>query len=265
MINSIHQSSLGTALRCGEQFRRRYIEGERIPPGVAAGRGTGVHNANDVNLSQKVITGKDLNLSDLKDAARDGFVRAFRNGIFMAKEDIPLKNKILNDNLNDTIQLTGLYKKKVAPLIHPIEVERSFLIDVGLDLPLAGRIDIERHQKVDDLKTSGKKWADDRITKEIQPIFYSYAVEHETKVRPQFNYHILKITKGGELGYQMQSIRATDDNYRALFAKINMLIYMIKSGVFMPADPSSWICSPRWCGYHSTCIYVGNGRQSRWV
>ena len=55
MINSIHQSNLGTALRCGEQFRRRYIEGERIPPGVAAGRGTGVHNANDVNLSQKVL------------------------------------------------------------------------------------------------------------------------------------------------------------------------------------------------------------------
>ena len=74
MIDSIHQSSLGTALRCGEQFRRRYIEGERVPPGVAAGRGTGVHKANEVNLNQKVITGTDLKLSDLKDAARDGFV-----------------------------------------------------------------------------------------------------------------------------------------------------------------------------------------------
>ena len=265
MIDSIHQSSLGTALRCGEQFRRRYIEGERIPPGVAAGRGTGVHKANEVNLNQKVITGTDLKLSDLKDAARDGFVQAFRNGIFLAKEDIPLKNKILNDNLNDCLKLTGLYKKKVAPLIQPVEVERSFRIDVGLDLPLAGRIDIERHAKVDDIKTSGKKWADDRIKKEIQPIFYSYAHEKETGVRPQFNYHILKITKGGELGNQIQSIKATDDNYRALFAKFNMMIHMIRSGSFMPADPSHWMCSPRWCGFYSTCIYVGNGRQSKWV
>jgi hypothetical protein len=265
MINSIHQSNLGTALRCGEQFRRRYIEGERIPPGVAAGRGTGVHNANDVNLSQKVITGFDLPLSDLKDAARDGFVRAFRNGIFMAKEDIPSKDKILNDNLNDTLKLTGLYLDKVAPLIIPVEVERRFRIDVGLDFPLAGMIDIERHQKVDDIKTTGRKWADDQITKEIQPIFYSYAVEHETGTRPQFNYHILKITKGGELGNQIQSIRATDENYRSLFAKINMMIHSIKSGVFMPANPSSWWCSARWCGYYSTCVYVGNGRPSRWV
>jgi hypothetical protein len=265
MINSIHQSSLGTFLRCGEQFRRRYIEGERIPPGVAAGRGTGVHKANEINLNQKVITGKDLKLVDLKDAARDGFIHAFRNGIFLAKEDVPLKDKILNDNLNDCLKLTELYKKKVAPLIQPIEVERSFLIDAGLDLPLVGRMDIERHAKVDDIKTSGRKWAEGRIKKEIQPVFYSYAHEKETGIRPQFNFHILKITKGGEIGSQIQSMRATDENYLALFARLNMMIHAIKSGSFIPPDPSHWICSPRWCGYHSTCVYVGNGRQSKWV
>ena len=52
MIDSIHQSTANTALRCGEQFRRLYIEDERIPPGIAAGRGTGVHKANEVNLKQ---------------------------------------------------------------------------------------------------------------------------------------------------------------------------------------------------------------------
>lgn len=265
MIDSIHQSNLGTALRCGEQFRRRYIEGEKIPPGVAAGRGTGVHSANEVNLRQKVFTGVDLKLSDLKDAARDGFVRSFRNGIFLAKEDIPLKDRILNDGLNDCLTLTGLYHEEVAPMIVPVEVERQFRIDVGLDLPLAGKIDIERHQKIDDIKTTKRKWADGQIKQEIQPIFYSFVHEKETGVRPQFNYHILKITQGGDTGRQLQSIKAKESDYRALFAKINMMVHMIKSGVFMPANPSSWWCSEKWCGYHSTCVYVGNGRQSRWV
>ena len=265
MISSIHQSNLGMALRCGEQFRRRYVEGERVPPGIAAGRGTGVHRANETNLKQKVITKKDLRLTDLKDAARDGFVNAFRNGIFLAKEDIPLKAKILNQGLNDTLKLTGMYRDKVAPLIDPVEVERRFKIDVGLDLPLAGMIDIERHAKIDDLKTSGKKWAEGRIDTEIQPIFYSYAHEHETGNRPQFNYHILKITQGGSTGYQLQSIRATDDHYQSLMAKCRMMIRMLESGVFMPANPGSWWCSERWCGYYQTCVYVGNGRPSRWV
>lgn len=167
MINSIHQSSLGMALRCGESFRRRYIEDEIIPPGIAAGRGTGVHKANEVNLKQKIKTKIDLPLSDLTDAARDGYVHAFRNGVYLTKEDQPSKNTLLNDGLNDTIRLTELYRKEVAPEIKPIEVERPFRLDVGLPLLLAGRIDMEEDFKVDDLKTAGMSWPEGRIDKEI--------------------------------------------------------------------------------------------------
>ena len=74
MIESIHQSMLGMWLRCGVQFERRYIREEVIPPGIAARRGTAVHKAAEINHKQKLSTGKDLPISDLKDAAWGVFV-----------------------------------------------------------------------------------------------------------------------------------------------------------------------------------------------
>ena len=264
MIDSIHQSSLNMALRCGEQFRRRHIEDEIIPPGIAAGRGTGVHKANEVNLKQKLKTKIDLPLPDLQDAARDGYVHAFRNGVFLCKEDQPSKNILINDGLNDTIRLTKLYRDEVAPEIQSVEVERPFMIDVGLPLPFAGRIDVEEVAKVDDLKTTAKSWADGQIDKEIQPIFYSYVHEKEIGVRPEFVYHILVALKT-KVKRQVQSITPTDAHYQALFAKAKMFCKMLDTGTFLPANPTSWWCSEKWCGYYKSCMYVGNSLPKKQV
>lgn len=251
------------ALRCGEQFRRRYMEGEIIPPGIAAGRGTGLHGANEVNMKQKVKSKEDLPLSDLKDVARDSFINAFKNGIYLAKEDRPSKNKIINDGLNATLRLTTLYKDEVAPEIEPLEVEHPFSIDIpGIPLPLAGRMDIQREAKVDDLKSAGKSWDDGQIQKEIQPILYSLAHEHETRIRPEFVYHILVDLKTGPKR-QIQKLTATDEHYQALIKKMRMFCKSLEAGIFLPANPSSWWCSEKWCGYYYTCDYVGNPKSKK--
>jgi len=257
MIDAIHQSMLNTLLRCGEQFRRRYIEGEIIPPGIAAGRGTGVHKANEVNLKQKLITKEDLGLPDLQDITRDGYVQALSNGVFIPKDQLAEKKKLINKGLNDAIKCTKVYHKDVAPGLNPVSVEEEFDIDVGLALPLAGRMDYQDVPVIGDLKTTTKKWPEDRIKKEIQPIFYSYVHEKEKGVRPDFIYNILIARKNDE-EHQELSIKASDADYRALFAKIKVFLRAIKTGTFLPADSTSWLCSPTWCGYYPTCIYKGN-------
>lgn len=264
MIDAIHQSNLNMILRCAEQFRRRYMIGEIIPPNIAAGRGTGLHKANEVNLKQKVVTGADLSVSDLKDAARDGYVHAFSHGVYIPKSQLSEKSKLLNQGLNDTLILTKLYQEEVAPEIEPLEVEREFFLDVGLSLPLAGKIDIERKGKVDDLKTSGKKWAEGQIHREIQPVFYSYVHEKETGIRPEFIYHILRVLKAGP-ERQVQRMVPTESSYSGLFAKLNSMIAMIEKGVFPYANPTSWWCHPSWCGYFDTCAGVGNAKQKQWI
>ena len=255
MIDSIHQSMLNTLLRCGEQFRRRYIEGEIIPPGIAAGRGTGVHKANEVNLKQKLITKEDMSLSDLQDITRDGYVHAFSNGVFIPKIQLPEKKKLLNDGLNDAIKCTKVYRNDVAPSLNPVSVEEEFSINVGLELPIAGRMDYQDVPEIGDLKTTTKKWPQIRITQEIQPVFYSYAHEQERGVRPDFIYNILIARKYDE-EHQKLTMKATDADYKALFAKLKVFIKVIKTGAFLPANATDWICSEKWCRYYPTCKFV---------
>jgi len=269
VINSIHQSTLNMALRCGEQFRRRYIEGEIIPPSIAAGRGTAVHKANEVNLKYKVIKKADLPLGDLQDAARDAYVETFSAGVWLPKEERSAKTRLLNDGLNDALRCIKVYRKKVAPKINPIAIEQPFMIDVGLDLPLAGRMDYQEEPVVGDLKTASVKWQNGRISQEIQPVFYSFVHERERGVRPKFQYHILVARRGKDGNptseeYQPLEYKPTDKAYKALFAKLQLFIQMLKSGIFPPSNPTAWWCNEKWCGYWHTCRYMGNG-AGRWI
>jgi hypothetical protein len=270
MIKAIHQSMLNSAFRCGESFRRRYVENEIIPPGVAAGRGTGLHFANKVNLTQKIKSGEDLPLTDIQDAARDGYVNAFKDGVYIPQEQVSEKDRLLTQGLDDAVRCATVYREKVSPGIQPKAVEQPFVLDMGLALPLSGTVDIERVAKVDDLKSAGKTWAKDQIHKEIQPIMYSFAHEKLTGDRPVFQYHIMICRRGAggfatSTGYEVQAKICTDQDYAALRAQTGVFIDMFQKGVFVPANPSSWWCSPEWCGYYRTCPYRGHGKQSTWV
>lgn len=77
MRPQLHPSALGMFARCGEQFRRRYVEGERIPPGVAAVVGTGVHLAVGADLREKMTEGTLLPAEAVEAAARDGVIHGF--------------------------------------------------------------------------------------------------------------------------------------------------------------------------------------------
>ena len=90
MIKHISPSSANMAWRCGEQYRRRYIQGEIIPPAIALGRGRGVHSANRRNLEQKINTFEDMPENDLCDIARDEYIESFKNGVFLTKEEFHL-------------------------------------------------------------------------------------------------------------------------------------------------------------------------------
>jgi len=257
MIDSIHQSMIGTALKCGEKFRRRYIEGEKAPAGIDAARGQGVHAASKVNLRQKVATMVDLPLSDMQDAARDGYVKSLQEGgVYLAPEDVPAKNRIINTALNDVISLTGLYAAEVAPAIQPVAVEERFALDVGLPIPMAGIMDYEQTESIGDLKTSGKLWTPGREKTELQAKLYSYVFEKKTGKRPRFDYKILVNKKKPEL--QTLSMVPTIQDYRAMLLTVVRFWQMVQSGVFLPADRGHWSCSLRWCNFYQTCRYVGN-------
>jgi hypothetical protein len=64
--------------------------------------------------------------------------------------------------------------------------------------------------------------------------------------------------------YDFQTMTATDTMYSALIHKIQIFLKGLKAGIFLPAESGSWACSEKFCGYWSTCKYVGNAEQKRW-
>jgi len=271
VIDAIHQSMLNMFLRCGEQGRRRYIEKEIIPPGIALGRGTAVHSANKTNLRQKISSHQDLPLADLQDCARDGYIKSFKHGVYLPKEQISDKKKLLNEGLNDALRCTKVYGERVAPYVQPLQVEEPFEVEApGLEITLAGRMDYQEKPTIGDLKSTTKAWAEGQIEKEIQVPFYSFAHEKWKGVRPEFVYHIL-IARRGKDGrptsedLQEQKMTVDDKHYNALFAKIRVFLQMLKTGTFPYANPSIWYCNPQYCGYYYTCPGQGNDLPRTWV
>jgi len=265
MVKSIHQSSLGMMIRCAEAFRRRYIEGEKVPPSIAMARGTAVHRVNEENLSYKQISEADLPVNDMTDVARDSYYQAFEpygGSPYLTREEKNQKDKLMNEGLNDAVKLTGLYANQVAPTITKvIAIEHEFKIDLGvpgITLPIAGRIDYTNDiSQLSDLKTVKRSWAEGQIEKELQPIFYSIAHEVEHGMRPRFVYNILVALKK-EAKLQVQDIVISDRQLQILVTRLVAFCKALETGTFLPADMGHWFCSEKYCGYYQTCKFVGN-------
>lgn len=258
MIEFVSQSILGQHTRCPEQFRRRWMEGEIIPPGIAARRGSGAHKAAEINHIQKVISGEDLPVGDLQDAARDEYVRLVRDqGIFIPKEDLPAKNRLLAEGLDTTVRLAKLYHDELAPKIQPAPgwVERRVYMDVGLVVPLAGTLDVATVDgHLPDIKTAAKATPQSVADTSLQLSLYSALYAHESGKWPdQISLEVLVDAKVPKL-VSLLTTRGPKD-FAQLMLRIKLMLAQIETGLFPPCDPSAWICSEKFCGFALSCKY----------
>ncbi len=257
MITIIRQSMVGMWLRCPEAFRRRHIEGDIMPPGITARRGSSAHKAAQVNHRQKIKTGLDLPLDDLKDAARDEYVSLLTNeGVYIPKAQLSEKKKILNEGLNEALQATAIYHREIAPKIQPVSAEATIEADIpGIPLPVRGTLDCEDADSfIQDLKVMKRKnqdWAD----REIQPSFYYMLFRAAHGRWPRgFKYQVVIPNK--EMVHEELVTTRDMQKLKVLFRIIDAFLKDLKSGNFKPADPASWICDPEYCGYYNSCQYV---------
>lgn len=244
-------SQLDMMSRCGEAYRRRYIEGQRIPPGIAMLSGTGVHAGAEVNFRQKIDTHVDLPAEDIVDASVDGFDRALSRGYERGPEDE--HPDVARDSVAD---MARLYADEVAPEYQPRFVEQMVRIELPGSHDMLGVLDMaDDAGRVVDLKTSGK--AKSQAEADASPQLTFYAAAHKVltgNLAETVRLEVLVKNKTPKR-VMLESTRGPAD-FAALANRINTASAAIEAGVFLPADPSSWMCSPRWCGYYSTCRYV---------
>lgn len=256
MIDSITQSAMNMWDRCGEQFRRRYIEDEIIPPGIAARIGTGLHKGAEVNHKAKKISRKDEPLSVVQDAARDGYVHACQDGVYFPPDELGSAKKTLIEGVDVTTKLAKLYHESLAPKLQPVIVEERLFLEVEeLWLPFSGIVDVYTEDDwLPDLKTSDKKWPNGRADTEIQTtLYYELMVSRTGHYPRKISFEVF--TKSKMEHWSFETIREPDD-FLILVEKAKIMLKSIKAGIFHPAQPGSFWCSVKWCGYWFSCPYI---------
>lgn len=277
--NSKHLSISGLGLleRCGEAYRRRYLEGEKIPPGIAAVVGTAVHEVAAQNLEKKVATGELLLDEELMDLAVDVFAGKWDQGVLLSGEEQSRGLAKTKGQAKDkAVRVSRAHHELLAPQLNP----KPGRIEWGFRLPtdisgydLVGFIDLVEETPdgvvVRDLKTSAKAPAAGAADMTEQLTMYSMAVDRIDGVKPlgvALDFLVTRKPKADGVIRQPELItrwskRGPVDE-EILFSRIDRAVRVIEAGAFTPANQQdSWMCNPRFCGYATTCPFY-NGRTS---
>jgi len=256
----LHVSALG--MKCMEAFRRRYIENEIIPPGVALIVGTGTHKGIDANMHHKIKTGELLQEEAVAEAARDGVNAAWESGVKLESDELVKGMKIVRGEAVDkAVRLATLHHKEKAPRIKPTHAERPWSLEIkGYPLDLVGRIDIQEATTVRDSKTSGKTPPENVAEKSLQLKAYALAVQVLDGKAPEkvfLDFLIdTKVPKAASFEHSPDN-----EDFQAVLNRVQIVAMAMEKGVFVPVEPDHWCCDPKWCGYYGTCRYIRRPKQ----
>ncbi len=175
-------SQITMLTRCPEQYRRRYILGEKARPYSGLVIGAGDSYAMEQNFIEKIKTGTDLSVSDVEMAYAEGFERSVEeNGGI---------NEIEWDNAPNAEFETGrtlvkLYREQVCPSVQPTAVEAEFRVNVpGVPVPVLGYLDVATETKAIERKSTKQAAKTAKPEWEVQGILYQAVVQQP------FEYHL---------------------------------------------------------------------------
>jgi CRISPR/Cas system-associated exonuclease Cas4 (RecB family) len=273
MITEITQSLINELAKCPHRVYLGRVKGIKIPPGVAARRGSMVHKGAEHIHRVKADTGADVPMDEATDAARDEFRRlVIEEGVYLDREEQSIKNELLNVALNEGVASVRTYRKHISPAMKDIAiVEERLYADVGAGIPISGQMDVVADGMLTDLKTSAKRWTDGQEDTLIQPAMYRLLLKANGFGPLDARYVILSPMKRGpketdenivfdsEEGIccECRYTARTDEQEKKLIARIHAVAGMLKKGDFPPGPPDQWWCSEKFCGYFKTvCKYT---------
>jgi hypothetical protein len=245
--------------RCAEQWRRRYIEGDKFPPGIALHIGSGFHKAAEVNYEGKLLTRLDEPLDVCVDAAVTEYdAKLDQLGLMLPKEEVGDAAKIMGEGKDAVVGFTEEWHKIVAPIYQPQFIEEKFLIDLpGVNKPFLGFIDLYSEQgTLSDLKSGARAWTQDRADGATQMTLYREAIRQKTGQYPAKMRFDTVIEYSNGFFYEPFETTRDQQDLEILINKAKIMERMIEAECYPPANPDSWSCNAVWCGYFHTCQYM---------
>lgn len=263
-----NNSALSALERCGEAFRRRYIEKEIISPSPRMLRGTVVHAVATQGLLRK-LHGEDLpSVEEAKDLAATEFDATWRGGVSLNQDEVMAGVRMVEAESKDfAVDLSAFHVERVAPAIQPVAVERKIIVrPKDSDLVIHGTLDLvastPQGEAIHDLKTSQK--SPNKNAAETSQQLSMYAVLRFAEVgtlpeRLTLDYLVRTPARLERKHVALETTRTVED-VRAMVNRLNKAVEAVQRGVFLPTNPENWWCSRQWCSYFETCPYVVQGR-----
>ena len=268
---SWNNSKIESILRCAEAFRRRYVEGEIVPPGVAMLRGSTVHAVARENFRARLEPeGEPFTVEQARDLAATDFAERWAGGVsFTDEERAEGLTKVRGETKDAAVDLAGLHAKEVAPCIEPVAVEEQILVTPkGTNLLLHGTIDLQERVVggigIRDLKSKTKSPSKTEADDSPQLTLYALLVTAKTG-RPPVNIaldHLVRTPEKHLLRWVEQRTERGKEDFQALINRIGAAANAVSKGVFLPASERDWFCSPVYCGYYDAgCPYVSRKKR----
>lgn len=259
----ISATQLEMLWRCPEQYRRRYVEREIIPPGISLLQGKGFHRGAETNFRQKIESHADLPAAQIVEAAVAGFEAEQAAGYQLSEDEAARGERIVLGEAKD--QLAGLarcHASEQAPEYQPVAVEhvtRIVFPEASHDLVAISDLRDDAC-RVTDFKTAARKMPQNAVDTSTQLTIYAAAYQIDTGTPPR-EVRLDVVTKTKKPARQLLKAVRTRADYQALITRINASLAVINAGLFAPCPPGSWQCSPKWCGYWNTCRFVNSERR----
>jgi len=256
----VSYSQLSMLFRCGEQYRRRYVEKDIRPPGIALHIGSGVDEGANDNFRQKIETHKDLPDHHIVESAVTAYEESIERSGLEVGPGKSAKDEI-GEGKDQTVFLATTLASQVVGDYQPIAVQARSLIELPeATHDLLGYTDLRDDKgRVVDLKTASRvvKSAAD-LSLQLTAYYTAYIVDmgHEPS---ELRLDILK-KKGKSSPKERRVVLSTQRTRRdvgVLASRINAALNVIKTGAFAPCNQDDWVCSKRWCGYADDCPYWG--------
>jgi hypothetical protein len=249
---------------CGERYRRKYAEKQRFPGSSNMAQGKLVHSVveelNRFKMFHKVDPPKDMGpdlLSaliphhtsdieqwDTKVPSMDVLEKSSR-----ALVDVYVKERLPNtrpralelhimDYINGVVPFQGF-----VDMVEVGEMNEEAYFNLDVDAPLS----IAASDEVIDLKCTGKNYGAQRVTNSLQLSLYADALNVE---RVGFDL-LIQTTKATKfVPHRAWRTKAELEHAKDV---VEDVAKAISAGIFMKADPESWVCDPKWCEHYGDC------------
>jgi len=268
-IQTWSNSSLTLLERCGEKFRRRYIEKERVPPSPRMLRGTVIHRVAKMAMLRKLEEQEIPSGEEARDVAATEFEQEWAGGVSLDHGTDANVEKAGSKDF--AVDLSAFYVGAVAPTVEPIAVERRIEVaPKDSDLKITGVIDLVAKlpsggEAIRDTKTSEKSPNRDAAENSQQLTMYAMVRQADVGKLPEALAldHLVRTPARREQKHIVQETTRDAGDVAALVNRLNTAVEAVKRGVFMPTAPDSWWCSRNWCEYWSSCVYVRRGERAK--